>query len=129
MSEQNGKGALSEWKTLATFEATLPSGVRVKARYLDMERVLMSGEVNVAVLEGLDKPRAKATGAKRTSQDSAQIAEGLRYKQHVVTSSIVEVSGEPVQLAAADFFDLPEADRDILFRYIQRIEPVPLAKG
>lgn len=133
-SENNGKGALAEWQSLATFDATLPSGIRVKARFIDMERILAEGHIDISILEAFEaavkaakrtRSATKAT-AKDRAAESEHVAEVLRYKQHVVTSSIVEVSGKPVTLVPEDFFTLPEEDRDQLFRWIQRTEEVPL---
>lgn len=117
---------LDTWKKLSVFDVVLPSGIEVKGRFLDMEQAVTSGQFDVAVLTELDKRAGEKNGE---GPNHEQIAEGLKYKQWCVCANVLEVSGESVELTADDYKMLPEADRDILFGYINRTVPVPLVGG
>lgn len=118
--------ALDEWKSLDTFDVTLPSGVRVKARYHSMELMLLSGNIDMAVMRDMQKASDTPIDKLEPGERDRLISEGIRLKHATVKIHTLAVSGEEVHLTDEDLAALPEADLAQLARYIDREDPVPL---
>jgi hypothetical protein len=115
---------LDAWKARSIFEMELPSGVKVKGHYVDMETAIMGGGFDFSVLQGLS---AMSEADKAAEADPEAVKEGLRYKRFVVCACLDEVDGEPTSLTEEDYALIPEEDRTAFFNAAIRSD-APLAE-
>lgn len=121
--------ALAAWKAKACTEVTLSSGVTVGLRLPNIRDCIISGDIPLSVVDKMQKVATaspKKGAPKAPDLTTEDLQHDARFQSEMVARAVVSIEGQPVTLTVADVGDLPEVDRDEIWRYAARVLPLPL---